>query len=355
MTTKIAKTAAIAGVLALTWIAAAPAQDASAPFHTNESEIAAMTQSSALEIFNPVAVFAFVMKQLPQRVQVYPTENYYYFHFVHSGVPYMGNIRLTAANRDRGQVAFAYSEQLTDWNDNPRDYHAALDAADGVTVEKIEPLVYRITLSAALGGKTVTFALNDLSQVKPPTGFLTADERYLGPSFDESGMRFFFVFNKRLKVFHFLLDETAKVPDQLVPAPATDRILIGKRTGFAFYQFGDRKVLIGVNARQSRLNTYYDGPFDQLPENFIQGDSLLDAIVAANPSVRGKIDRLGNFTDGNSRFLIHPYLPYREISDLAIFHRCATTVPAAERARCFVIDDDEAQRPHPRPLALKRR
>ena len=71
--------------------------------------------------------------------------------------------------------------------------------------------------------------------------------------------------------------------------------------------------------RQSRLNTYFDGPFDQLPENFIEGEALREAILAADPSVKGKIDRLGNFADGSGRYLIHPYLLYRQPGDLAVF------------------------------------
>jgi len=214
-----------------------------------------------------------------------------------------------------------------------------------------------VTLSSARGGKSVTFALNDLSQVKPPPGFLRADEDYIGPSFDESGFRFFLVYNRRLKVFHFLLDETAKVPDQFFAAKASDRIQIGKRSGFAFYRYDGRKILIGVSAPQSRLNTYFDGPFDQLPENFIEGETLRDAIVAADPRAKGKIDRLGYYADGMSRYLIHPFLPYWQVSDLAVFHRCevAKSVPAARRPLCFVVDNEEAERPNPRPLALKRR
>jgi hypothetical protein len=286
-------------------------------------------------------------------VQVYPTENYYYFRFLHRGVAYSGNIRLAVINRDRGEVNFAYGEEPTEWNIEPGDHHAALGAAQGVTVERLAPLVYRV----ACRGKSVTFALNDLSQVRPPPGFLRADEQYLGPIFDESAIRFFFVFNTRLKVFHFILDETEPVADQFIAAKTTDRILIGKRTGFAFYRFQDRKILIGVNEHESLFNGALDGPFDQLPENFVEGDALLDAIVAADPGAKGKIDRLGHYADGSSRYLIHPYLLYRREADLAIFHRCATArrVPATERPRCFVIDATEAQRRHPRPQALKRR
>jgi hypothetical protein len=344
------------GLLALI-ATAAPAQPMRGDLRTNESEIVALLRSSPLAIDDPVAVLAFVMGQLPERVQVYPSENYYYFRFVHNGVEYDGNIRLAAADRDQGVLKFAYFERSADWIDKPAGRYASLGAAEGVMVEKVAPLTYRVTLNQSVGGKTVTFALNDLSQVAPPQGLLGSDEKFLGATFDESGIRFLLVFNTKLKIFHFLLDETVSVADGLVAAAGSDRILIGKRTGFAFYQYRGRKILIGVSARQSQLNTSYDGPFDQLPENFIEGEALREAIVAADPRVKGRIDRLGNYLSGDARYLIHPYLPYQRVADLRVFHRCATSRSVAEARRplCFVVDDGEAQRPNPRPLALKRR
>src|SRR6185295_1415469 len=245
------------------------------------------------------------------------------------------------------------NEQPADWNADPRNRYVVLGAEQGVTIEKTAPLTYRVTHAA----KTVTFVLNDLSGVKPPPDMLKADEKFLGPIFDESGIRFFLVFNSRLKVFHYILDETAPVADQFAALKGGEPIQIGKRTGFAFYPFDGRKILIGVDERQSRLNTTLDGPFDQLPENFIDGEALREAIVAVDPRAKGKIDRLGNYSDGSGRFLIHPYLLYRRPGDLAVFARCvaSTAVAAADRAACFVITDDEAQRKNPRPLALKRR
>jgi hypothetical protein len=329
------------------------AQDSSSPppLHTNEAAIGEALQRGAVAVDDPLAVFDYVLGRLPARVRVYPTENYFYFRFTARGVTYAGNIRLAAAGRDQGKVDFSYNENPTDWNASPPNYHATLGGEQGVTVDKIGPLVYRVTRS----GKSVEFALNNLSQVRPPTAALESDEQFLGPVFDESGMRFFLVFNRRLKVFHFLLDETEPVADRFALLKGTG-IEIGKRTGFAFYPFDGRKVLVGVDARQSKLNTAFDGPFDQLPENFIEGEALREAILAADPGVRGEIDRLGNFIDGSGRYLIHPYLLYRRVGDLAVFERCAKarTVAKAARPLCFVIDDEEAQRRHPRPLALKR-
>jgi hypothetical protein len=55
-------------------------------------------------------------------------------------------------------VNFAYNEQPTDWNADPKSHHAVLGAEQGVTVEKAAPLTYRV----AHAGRTVTFTLNDL-------------------------------------------------------------------------------------------------------------------------------------------------------------------------------------------------
>jgi hypothetical protein len=349
---------ALAAVLAL--LLAATAARAQAPgrsslqlhVHTNEADIGETRQTSELAIGDARAVFGAVLDSLPERVNVLPTENYYYVRFVHKGVRYVGNIRLAAAERDQGKVHFSFSEEPADWNGEPADRHGAFGPGEGVSVQKLGALEYRVSA----GAKSVTFVLNDLSRAVPPADQLAADETFLGPVFDESGIRFFFVFNTRLKVFHFLLDETGPVADELFESRASRQIVIGKRTGFAFYLWDKRKILIGVNERQSRLNTWLDGPFDQLPENFIAGDALRDAIVASEPGAKGKIDRFGNFTDGAGRFLIHPYLLYREVGDLAVFSRCMSSraVPAADRALCFVIDDQEAQRRNPRPKALKR-
>jgi hypothetical protein len=319
----------------------------------NELEIVETLKPSSLAIDDPMAVFAYVLGSLRERVQVYPTENYYYFRFTHNGIAYAGNIRLAAVDRDGGKVHFFYGPRLTDWNDDPPERYVALTRAEGVEVQRTAPLVYRVSYR----GKSVSFVLNDLSQVKPPEDLLGPDERFLGPIFDESGIHFFLIFNTKAKVFHYLRDETARAGDEFAPPQFSDRIEIGKRTGFAFYNDGNRKILIGVDRRQSRLNTYLDGPFDQLPENFIEGETLREAIHAADPPSKGKIDRLGYFTDREGRYLIHPYMRYREIRELAVFPRCmaSKSVPAGLRPRCFVIDHQDAERPNPVPLALKRR
>jgi len=199
---------------------------------TNESYIEDVLSPTTLPLDDPRAMFAAIFATLRERVQVFPTENYYYFSFFQNGVRYGGNIRLAANDRDFGKLHFAYFERFAEWRSQPHVTHVVFDKSDGVTVERTAPLKYRVSFQ----DRTVLFALNDLSDVKPTASSIAPIERYIGPIFDESAARFFLVFNSRLKLFHYILDETVKSSDELIPVRRTDRVLIGKRTGFAYYR-----------------------------------------------------------------------------------------------------------------------
>jgi len=304
---------------------------------THESYVDEIMRGTTLAVDDPVAVFGFVLDSLPDRVKVYPTENYYYFTFVHDGKSYDGNIRLDASTRDDGKLDFAYSEEMKEWFPETPVSYVQLDAAKGVTVEKLERLVYRVTYRQ----KSVVFALNDLSQVKPPPGVIGADETFIGPVFDDSAVRFFLVYNAKLKLFHYILDETVDNRDELLPSRRTDRILIGKRSGFAYYRDHrrPRKILIGVFEGNVWVNNHFDGPFDQLPDNFVEGDTLRKIILEVAPEMKGKIDRFGGMPDGAERYAIAPYVEYRKESELDLFHRCATRAEHSPGYyNCFMVD-----------------
>jgi hypothetical protein len=349
--------AAVASVIAT--VGTAMAQNSTYPrLHTNEAYLEEVTRTSTLAIADPVAVFAFVLDSLPDRVKVYPTGNYHYFRFIQNGTPYVGNIRLHTLDRDSGKVHFAYyaDADLARWAGGEAEpalkrVGVILDAAHGVTVEQLESLVYRVTY----GRKSVVFALNDLSQVKPPANALRPNERFVGPISDESGMRFFLVYNSRLKIFHYILDETVRVLDDFVPSRLTHRIIIGKRTGFAFYRDHqrNRKILIGVFEGNRWANNYFDGPFDQLPDNFIAGEALREIILEVEPRLKGRIDRLGYALDYTSRYTIAPYLHYQKEDDLSVVHLCVTgsKFQGSVYYQCFV-DDSSRSGVHPRPVAL---
>lgn len=305
---------------------------------THQSYVEETMRPPQLPLGNIKAMFGWVLGSLPDRVKVYPTENYYYFRFIHNGVSYAGNIRLDASDRDDGKVHFAYFEDMEEYRVAPLILYRNLDKAAGVTVEKIDRLLYRVSYE----DKSVLFELNDLSKVTPPPNAINAEEIYIGPIFDDSAIRFFLVFNSRLKIFHYILDETVQVHEEFLKSRLTDRILIGKRTGFAFYRDAklDRKILIGVFASNAAVNNYFDGPFDQLPDNFIEGDLLQKALIASDPYLEGTIDRLGHFADRSGRYAITPYAYYRTEEDLSPLHSCATDtrIPSADYYACFVLD-----------------
>jgi hypothetical protein len=346
--------AAAALGLAMT-ISAAAAQGTALPqLHTNEAYVAEVsTHTQKLAIDDPMAVFAYVLGSLRDRVKVYPTENHYYFSFDLNGTRYAGNIKIDAALRAEGKVEFSYYEDRASWLPDSKATGLTLDASRGVMVEKVDPLAYRLTYR----NKSVVFALNDLSQVKPPATALAPDDQFIGPIFDESAVRFFLVFNARLKLFHYILDETVTPADVFVPAPVgKGRILIGKRTGFALYrdQHRDRKIMIGAFRDNVTANNYLDGPFDQMPDNFIVGDSFKNAIIAVEPDLKGQINRYGSFAEG-ARIAIEPYMEYRRPEDLAIFDRCATDrrIPADRYEACFALSLEGSHGPGARPLAMR--
>ena len=271
------RSALVVAVLAAT-AAAAAAQDARPPkLDTIEAYVNEVTRASTLDVKDPMAVLAFVLNSLPDRVNVYPTENYYYFNFYYGGAPYAGNIRIEPGDDGKVTVHFVYYEDWSEWRQESPLTHVVLDASRGVTVEKLERLVYRLTYS----GKSVVFALNDLSQVRPPDGVLAPGEIFIGPIFDESAIRFFLVYNTKLKVFLYILDETVKVAEDFFPAGRRNRILVGKRTGFAFYKdrLRDRKILIGVFEANYRLNTHFDNFSAKLTNN-IRADVIRRAVSA---------------------------------------------------------------------------
>jgi len=338
----------------------AAAQEQTRPtLETNEAYVEDVTRGFTLDVKDPMAVFGFVFASLPQQVKVYPTENYYYFKFHYHGAQWAGNIRIEPQDAGRdGEggvvVHFVYYQDGSQWYDEESLTHIVLNAARGVTVEHTAPLVYRLSF----GGRSVVFALNDLSQVRPPAGTLAPGETFIGPIFDESAIRFFLVFNARLKLFHYVLDETVPVADEFFSAPQHPRIVVGKRTGFAFYRDRrrERKILIGVFADNYRFNSWFDGPFDQLPDNFIVGDTLRRAILKVEPGLKGEIDRFGSAPGGEVRYEIRPYATYRSLGELGRVDDCARSrLNAASYYACFVAASEERAPAAARQRAHQRR
>jgi len=300
---------------------AAGAENATNGIFLNQNYIEAVRAAPDFAIEDLSAVFGHVFSALPDRAKVYPTENYFYFSFGYKGLVYAGNLRLDVKDRDEGVLHFAYFNQTEDWNAELMTQYRPLSLVDGVKVEKVEDLLYRVSFKE----KSVLFALNDLSGVAPPAEMVGEGESHLGPVFDESGVQFFLLFHKQDKRFMFVLNESGPKAEEFVPYSEGDpSILLGMRTGFAFYKdrYLERKILIAVYAGNVENNNYFDGPFDQLPDNFLKGDELKDAILTLYPDLKDEIDRFGNFKEQEGRFLINPYINYSFLNELEAYRRC---------------------------------
>ena len=300
-----------------------PCVGAAAPLklHTNQEIIDDLLNPNDLDIKNPDAVFAAVFEQLAPKVTVYPTESYYYFTFQLNGINYAGNIRFDAADQFDGKVHFAYANEYAYWRKPLDPVYKKMGPDDGVKTEQLGKFLYKITFK----GKTVEFVLPDLSGVKPAPGMLRDDEVYLGPSWDEFGVQFFLIFNKTAKTFLYLLNETPKV-DLYEPSKLSPAVTVGNRTSFVFYKdkLLDRKILMGDFIGHTMLNDYFDGPFDQLPDNYVPGTALLDAILEVEPGLKNeKADRYGADPTGEFRYGITSYKYYGRIADLKPIVDCA--------------------------------
>lgn len=287
----------------------------------NQQIIDRLNGAPDFDIDDPIAAFRHVFAAVPVEATVYPTENYYYFTFVWSGIEFAGNMRLDVADREDGVLHFAYFSKNEPWNVEILTNYRPLTERDGVTVDRVDDLEYDVTFE----GKTVRFKLNDLTGVAPPDGIVAEGDTYLGPTFDESGLPFFLLFNAERKDFMFVLNETGVLNDVLLPYHQDHPALtVGARTGFAFYEdrFAPRKILVGVYGGNVGMNNYFDGPFDQLPDNFIPGEELRQAITSKYPELDGQIDRLGAFRTQEGRFLVNPYMNYDYPAALEQFLRC---------------------------------
>lgn len=306
---------------------------------TNQAWIENLKKGDALKIDGTKEAFEFVFSRLPDRVFVFPTENYYYFTFPANGLIYAGNLRLAAQDRDDGVIHFAAFMQANQSSPSGEMMYKAMSIDDGVEVEKLTPFSYRVSHKL----KSVIFQLNDVSAIKPPEEIVAKGEKYIGLVVDESGIRFFLFYNEIHRLFSYVLDETDGVLDQFDQTETDGRILLGRRTGFAFYNhhYLDRRVLIGVHGANTVVNNYYDGPADQLPENHIANDNLRQSIVDSDPSVKGELDEFGYFMSGEGRYLISPYSQYLHIEELDGYEQCASNadLDAEVYDACFISED----------------
>lgn len=292
------------------------------------------------DLNDPVRVFDAVFGSLPSRVQVYPTENYFYWSIRIGPRTFRGNLNLSVRARDRGLLPFYFSE-LADVSSGgqPRRFQIVGGGTLGAAILTLRrdpqnPLRYSLTR----GSRTVTFDLHNLTQKAPPQGVLRPGEVFVERTFDESGLRFLLAFQPssqtRAATFTWILDPgpwdapfTAPTPAEFRELPGAPGNFLHVRTGFVFaaetrsLASARRLVLIAVSSDHVARNSWFDGPGDQLADNF-DPVPLKPLLLDAFPELAAdRIDSFGFFTDssGTERVGLYPYHGYRDESDLTAF------------------------------------
>ena len=160
-------------------------------FLTNEAFIEGLNKK--INTSDIQEAFWFVFSQLEREVTVYPTENYYYFEFPSEGRIIHGSIGLFAYTIDNGKVMFAATEKQ---DIEPIDY-TYIGSNDGLGVTKINDFRYVLNYR----GKSVVFNFNQMNIDKPADLSLSSEDVFIGPSFDESGIQFYLVYNEEINNF----------------------------------------------------------------------------------------------------------------------------------------------------------
>lgn len=279
--------------------------------------------SRALDVTNVDDVFDHVFSRLPDTVVVYPSENYYYWKLFTGGMQIWGNFRLPAGARDRGVLSFGYYEFREFPTGGIAEKRRRVSGskyftkADGVEVKKLDEFRYSVNADS----KTVEFVFHQLDQSAPKKFELRKNEIFVQNTFDESGLQFHLMANTKTKYFFWVLNEEEKihVPENF--RKVGEDVMLGLRTGFVFLVDEDRKVLGTIRRQSVQRNDYYDGPFDQLADNYARQTEIQSVIGMIIPSMKGRIDEHGYYLDRDRplRIALSNYGAYEDIADALTF------------------------------------
>lgn len=276
-----------------------------------------MAPAPALDPGDEGAVLRHVFSQLPDEAVVYPSENHYYFEFKGGREQLRGNLWLDVGVRDRGELMLSYAAYRG--GERYQTYGRTFGPPD-LKLTRLEPLLYR----AEYHSRSVLFRLFRLTR-QPPAGLrLRTGEVYVGPSFDDSGLRFALVYFKRYRHFHWILNPEDAGRESFTGHGAD--LVAGRRSKFVFYRDAaqNRLILVGVSAKEVNANSPFDGPFDQLPDNLIEsGEVDLRTALSAYLDEPKSVDRFGRSVGSPAlRVSIQPYMAYDKLRDLDWVARC---------------------------------
>ena len=277
------------------------------PVLFNEIDIASLARTP-VDAARPMDVLRYVLAAAGDEINVYPSEGYYYFQFQNGPQRIFGNLRFDLSDAAEGRLNFGYSSPRA-FGDELVNHFSVLTVADGIGLVAVSPFEYRLRFEGRTIRVLIHHARRELAGPKP----LAAGETYVGPVFDESGVRMHLLFDEVENAFFFVLNADAPPAETYSAYPGAERVEIGDRTAYAFYRdtARDRRILVGVSYANVRSNSYFDGPFDQLPDRFIAPERMQALLERAYPHLRGRIGPRGLYLDSEyMRAMVAPYRQY---------------------------------------------
>ena len=261
---------------------------------------------------DPFSVLSFVVTQSGNEGTVFPTERYYYYMFQLGHRTISGNIRFVDAHKEVIHIGYFDTDNPYDWRSQ------SWTSSDEVSINWDADTS---SCSVSLGNASCVFKIDMSVRNHSPSTELAPEEEFVCCVRDESGYVFSLIYNNAAERFCYVLCDQFEHGDMLSEVPLelpSDRyrLLVGHRSRFAFLEDShmQRRVLIGVSANEIRKNSFYDGPFDQVPPDL----PLKDKLEETFPYVveRGGIDEHGNFLAlEHQRVAISAYQDYELLGD----------------------------------------
>jgi hypothetical protein len=286
---------------------------------------------------DPRSILRHVLSAAPVEPVVHPSERYYYYEFPLGDRVVSGNIRFTEA--EVGEVSVGYFDRLDRsamrWATFGRGGELALDGhgpGSGVVSVAMDRELGKVTVAftdeQGSGSLSRTFTLDQSAFGNEADAGLLPGERYVSGVLDESGFYFHLIYSELHRAFYYTLQSNRRHADSLheiaasgigveAATPEDLMLLVGGESRFVFLRDAalGRTILVGVSKGAIAANSYYDGPFDQVPPHLPLRPMLTDAYPYV--AYGGGIDEHGRFLDRvGQRVAISPYHDYADLDEM---------------------------------------
>lgn len=281
--------------------------------------------TEGVQFDSPRSVLAYILTAAPPRAVVYPSERYYYYRFPLGPRLVSGNLRFADAEERRISVGYFDAS-------NGSDLRTA-EFRHGVEGVQLSFDPSRGEVRLALDGVARTFVL-DTSAFAPPSFPLLPGEVHVSGIRDESGYFLHLIYWPPERSFYYVLNPDRPRPEHWHRGDSSSvELWWGEESRFCFLKdrATGRFILVGVNQREIRENTWFDGPFDQVPPRL----PIRAMLEEAYPYVldAGGLDAHGNFlTQPGQRVAISPYQEYVSGPELESTVAAAVKDDASPRA-----------------------